>query len=168
MRDRFDPATGTARCREPNCRKCRGLDPKTSRHVGYARRPELGRAKDRGINSEPPTYRPRVYDGSAAEAVAGWPARQPDTARRNGLLEPLATGRLGGTDGSPGGQIDAVGLGDGPRTTREEKHIRRHAAVAGQREDPMDLWKMPRFTNGAKPRISTFRDPGGQLYLTSM
>lgn len=143
LRERLRSSDG--KCHEPNCRKCRGLDPKESRQVGYVRRPELGRGKDRGIRSESLTYRPRVYDGSTAEAIAGWPSMKPE-AKRNGILEPL-------------GKVDGV------NSERENKHARRHEVLARQKDDARDLWQMPKFTNGATPRISSFRDPGMQLVL---
>ena len=156
LRKRFE-STG---CNDPNCRNCQGLDPKTNRSVGYVRRPELGRAKDRGIDTGSLTYRPRPNEGSAGEAIAGWPTVA-NKSKRNGLLEPLATGRLAPTEG-PGAKVAAAGVAE-ERKSRDDNHVKRHEVLAGQRQDSRDLWKMPRFTNGAKPRISSFRDPGERI-----
>lgn len=79
-----------AGCRERNCRTCRGVDARTQRDVGYVRRIELGRPKDRGMSWSQPAHETRrrvLEEGSAAEAISGWPRQH----KRHGLLEPLIT-----------------------------------------------------------------------------
>jgi hypothetical protein len=93
--------------------------------------------------------------------------------KRHGQLEPLETTRNRQDGVEKENHNTGVGHGkprytgdlETERWSRVEEMKRKTQLRAGRESDEWkDLWKMPKFTKDAKPRLSTFRDPGNLFH----